>query len=88
MGRNTVSNDYPVHLEGTDELLFTLELRGPPHMGRQIPYMPLTGPAVVYKVEDLKWVTAEKSFVPPDPPGGTTEFYTSTIVKVIVSVVP
>lgn len=90
MGRNTISKDYPVYLESTDELLFTMEIAAVPRPNDHIPYTPLSGSAVTYKVERVDWLTVQRSFTAPPPPpgGGATELYTSTVVKIIVSVVP
>ncbi len=69
--------------------LFSIELPSIPEMGFFIPFTPLSGPSVKYKVEHVNIITEEKSVVDPAPenPDSASIGY-SARVQLEVSIVP
>ena len=56
-----------VLLEGTTEVLFTLELPSIPTMGSFFTYVPVVGVSTVYKVEKINIRVEETEDVDPSP---------------------
>ncbi len=75
--------------EGTLDPLFVVELPSIPVPDSFFPYTPLSGPAVVYKVEKVNIITVEKSTIDPAPVGPEPPSVGySARVQLEVSIVP
>jgi len=80
---------FDVALESSGAHLFTIELPSIPVEGFFIPYTPLSGPTVIYKVEKVNILVSEVSIVDPAPenPDPSSIAYAAR-AQLLVSVVP
>ena len=78
-----------VLLEGTTEVLFTLELPSIPTTGSFFTYVPIVGVSTVYKVEKVNTTVEEIEDIDPSPvdPEDPSIGYAAR-VQIMVSIVP